>query len=83
MRDRDRDDSGISFRKFSRKKCRFCINKVKYIDYKDLATIKPFTTERGKILSARITGNCARHQRQLAGAVKNARAAALMPFVAK
>ena len=74
---------GLSFKKFSRKKCRFCINKVKYIDYKDISTLKSFTTERGKILSARITGNCARHQRQLASAIKNARLAALMPFVAK
>ena len=73
--------SSISFRKFHRKKCRFCVNKVAYIDYKDVATLSQFTSERGKILSSRITGNCARHQRQLAGAIKNSRGAALMPFV--
>ena len=78
-----RDSSSISFRKFHRKKCKFCINKVSYIDYKDVSILKQYTTERGKILSARITGNCARHQRQMASAVKNARVAALMPFVGR
>ena len=87
MRDRDRDrdndrDDDLNFKKFHRKKCKFCISKVRYVDYKDLATLKQYTTERGKILSARITGNCARHQRQMAGAIKNTRVAALMPFVA-
>ena len=78
-----RESSGLSFRKFQRKKCKFCINKVSYIDYKDVGMLKQYTTEKGKILSARITGNCARHQRQMASSVKNARVAALMPFVGR
>lgn len=73
----------ISFKKFPIRKCRFCINKIKYIDYKDIATLQHYITEKGKILSGRITGNCAKHQRQLSGAVKNARIAAIMPFVGK
>jgi small subunit ribosomal protein S18 len=75
-------DNKLSFKRFHKKKCKFCINKVEYIEYKDVASLRQFTTERGKILSGRITGNCARHQRQLANAIKNARIAALMPFVA-
>jgi len=75
--------ASVNLKKFSKKKCKFCVNKVKYIDYKDVATLRQYTTERGKILSARTTGNCAKHQRQLARAIKNARIAALMPFVAR
>jgi small subunit ribosomal protein S18 len=77
------DKSDLNFRKFQKKKCKFCINKVGYIDYKDLGALRQFTTERGKILGSRITGNCAKHQRQLAADIKNARVVALMPFVAR
>ena len=70
-------------KKFFRKKvCRFCANKAK-IDYKDEDGLKRFTTERGKILPRRITGTCAKHQREVALAIKRARAICLLPFVAE
>lgn len=71
-------------RDFIRKKvCGFCKGKVKYIDYKDVEKLKRFVTERGKIIPSRITGTCAKHQRQLNRAIKRARIIALLPFVAK
>ncbi len=65
-----------------RKVCKFCIKKAT-INYRDGVALKRFTTERGKILPRRITGTCAKHQRQLAKAIKRARALALLPYVAK
>ena len=67
---------------FRKKVCRFCANKAK-LDYKDSDSLKRYTTERGKILPRRITGTCAKHQRELAGAIKRARAICLLPFVAE
>lgn len=68
--------------KFFRKKvCRFCANRNE-VDYKDIEILGRYVTERGKILPARITGACARHQRAIATAVKRARHLALLPFVA-
>jgi len=64
-----------------KKKCKFCMDKVTAIDYKDTALLKKMVTERGKILPSRMTGTCANHQRHLARAIKRARAIALMPFV--
>jgi small subunit ribosomal protein S18 len=61
--------------------CRFCDAKEKYIDYKDEKKLQRFTTEQGKIIPKRITGTCAKHQRQLVTAVKRARHLALLPFV--
>ncbi len=66
-----------------RKKCRFCSDKVERIVYDDMNLLNRMTTERGKILPSRITGTCARHQRQLSRAIKRARHLALLPFVAK
>lgn len=66
---------------FKKKVCRFCTNKT-VIDYKDAATLRRFTTERGKILPRRITGTCAKHQRKLALEIMRARCIALLPFVA-
>lgn len=63
-----------------RKICRFCADKELKIDYKDAATLRQFITERGKILPRRITGTCAKHQRRLTTAVKQARIMALLPF---
>lgn len=63
-----------------RKICRFCADKSLKIDYKDPRTLKFFVTERGKILPRRISGNCARHQRQITVAVKRARNIAFLPF---
>jgi small subunit ribosomal protein S18 len=62
-----------------KKVCRFCANKVE-IDYKNISLLRTFVTEKGKILSGRITGTCARHQRELDTAIKRARMLALLPF---
>ncbi len=64
-----------------RKVCRFCAEKVRDIDYKQIQILRTFITDGGKILSSRITGNCARHQRQLGRAIKRARNLALLPYV--
>ncbi len=60
--------------------CIFCADKVKTIDYKDVAKLRKSISERGKILPRRITGNCAKHQRKLTIAIKRSRHIALMPF---
>ena len=65
-----------------RKVCAFCVDKIENIDYKDAAKLRRFTTERGKILPRRISGNCAKHQRQVTIAIKRARNIALSPFTA-
>jgi len=71
-------------KRFRRKKvCAFCVDNVKYIDYKDAKALRNFMTERGKIIPRRISGNCARHQRQLTVAIKRARNVALLPFTAE
>ena len=66
-----------------RKVCSFCVDKVEDIDYKDVAKLSKFITERGKILPRRISGTCAKHQRQLTIAIKRARNVALLPFTAE
>jgi len=63
-----------------RKVCRFCADKSLKVDFKDVRTLQSFITEGGKIVPARTSGNCARHQRQLAVAIKRARVVALLPF---
>lgn len=63
-----------------RKVCSFCVDKVEAIDYKDVAKLRRYMSERGKILPRRMSGNCAKHQRQLSEAIKRARAIALLPF---
>ena len=65
-----------------RKVCNFCVDKVEAIDYKDVAKLRKYLTESGKILPRRMTGVCARHQRELAVAVKRARQMAFIPYVA-
>ena len=76
-RDKDKKKS------FGRKKvCRFCADKAIVINFKDYNALKYFITERGKIIPRRISGNCAGHQRELAGAVSRARMIALLPFTA-
>jgi small subunit ribosomal protein S18 len=66
-----------------KKVCSFCVDKVDSIDYKDVAKLHRFITERGKILPRRISGNCAKHQRQVTVAIKRARNIALLPFTAE
>jgi small subunit ribosomal protein S18 len=88
--DRDRGDRGDrderggeegGRRGFGRRKvCRFCADKNLKVDYKDQGQLKYFLTERGKIIPRRISGNCAKHQREVATAVKRARMLAILPY---
>lgn len=94
-RDRDSREGKAPFRKtgslkegkfprefpIRKRVCRFCRDKIKDIDYKDLDTLQRFITEKGRILTTRISGNCAKHQRKLAQSIKRARIIALLPFV--
>ena len=64
-----------------KKVCIFCADKVEFIDYKDSAKLRKFISERGKILPRRISGTCAKHQRELNTAIKRARQVALLPYV--
>ena len=71
-------------RRFGRRKvCKFCVEKVGLIDYKDFRRLRNFVTDRGKIIPRRIAGSCARHQRQLTHAIKRARTMALLPSIAE
>ena len=70
--------------KRTRKKvCAFCVDKVEEIDYKDVAKLRKYISERAKILPRRINGNCAKHQRQLTQAIKRARHIALLPYISE
>jgi len=64
------------------KVCKFCVDKVLVVDYKDVRRLRGFVTDRGKIIPRRTSGNCAVHQRQLTAAIKRARSIALLPFAA-
>ena len=64
-----------------RKVCAFCADKIGMIDYKDTQRLRRYLSERGKIVPRRVTGTCARHQRQLTTAIKRARHLALLPYV--
>ena len=77
-RRRDRKGQGGGGR---RKPCQFCRDKVDIVDYKDFGTLRRAMSEKGKIRSARITGSCRRHQRQVAIAIKRARELGLLPYV--
>jgi small subunit ribosomal protein S18 len=84
-RDRDRGDreggEEGGRRGFGRRKvCRFCADKALKVDYKDQNQMKYFLTERGKIIPRRISGNCAKHQREVATAVKRGRMLAILPY---
>lgn len=76
----ERNDKGGRGRRMKRKICTFCVDKATSIDYKELPKIKKFISERGKILPRRVSGNCAKHQRQLTIAIKRARHVALLPY---
>lgn len=69
-------------RKARKKVCGFCVDKVENIDYKDIARLRRYMSERGKILPRRVTGTCVRHQRELTVAIKRARHLALLPYTA-
>ena len=79
MEDRKMKPRGM--RKGRRKVCAFCVDKCEHIDYKDVNRLRRFTTERGKIMPRRMSGVCAKHQRELAIAIKRARTMALLPYV--
>ena len=68
-------------RRVTKKPCYFCIEKMDYVDYKDVALLRKFISDRAKIRSSRVTGNCAQHQRKVARAIKNARELALLPYL--
>ncbi|MBI4690790.1 MAG: 30S ribosomal protein S18 [Nitrospirae bacterium] len=71
-------------RRIQKKKfCRFCSEKVEFLDYKDTRILRNYLTDKGKILPRRMTGVCAKHQRDLTGAIKRARNIALLSFVEK
>ncbi len=74
---------GGKMRKPKKRVCNFCIDKVEHIDYKDVNKIRRYVTERGKIIPRRISGNCAKHQRQITVAIKRARNIAFLPFTAE
>ncbi|MEA5002470.1 MAG: 30S ribosomal protein S18 [Christensenella sp.] len=77
----DRARRPMRARRPRRKVCMFCADKVESIDYKDLVKLRKFITERGKIMPRRASGTCAKHQRELAIAIKRARIMALLPYV--
>lgn len=80
-KDKDKDKDSKKRKGFTRKKiCRFCGETHLAIDYKDPQLLKSFITERGKIVPRRISGNCAKHQREIAISIRRARMIALLPF---
>ena len=80
MAERPEKDNRRGGRKGRRKVCAFCVDKVETIDYKDIARLRRYVSERAKILPRRVTGNCAKHQRELTSAIKRARHIALLPY---
>lgn len=76
----DRSKKPRGGRRPKKKVCSFCVDKVESLDYKEISKLRRFVTERGKILPRRMSGNCAKHQRQLTIAIKRARAIALLPY---
>ena len=80
---RDKKDQGKRYFFRRRKVCKFCADKIDYIDYKDVKLLSSFVPERGKVLPRRMFGTCAEHQRKLTLAIKRARAIALLPFASE
>ena len=78
--ERPERDNRRGGRKGRKKVCGFCVDKVESTDYKDVARLRRYISERAKILPRRVTGTCARHQRELTVAIKRARHLALLPF---
>jgi len=70
-------------RRGRKKVCYFCSQKIDHIDYKDVALLRRYLSDRAKIRSRRVTGNCEQHQRKVANAIKNARELALLPYVGR
>ena len=80
--DRDRDRDSTMRKGMRRRGCVFCGSNAPGIDYKDPQSLKYFVSDRGKVVPRRISGNCAKHQRELNVAIKRARCIALLPFTA-
>ena len=80
---RDENAAGGMRPRKRRKVCAFCADKIDHVDYKDVPRLRRHMSERGKILPCRMTGTCAKHQRQLTVAIKRARHIALLPYVAE
>ena len=81
-KDKDKDKAGRRGGFFRRRReCKFCVEKIDYINYKDVMVLAPFIHERGKFQPRRISGTCALHQRKLQTAIKRARQLALIPYV--
>ena len=80
MAERPEKDNRRGGRKGRRKVCAFCVDKVETIDYKDIARLRRYVSERAKIVPRRVTGTCAHHQRELTVAIKRARHIALLPY---
>ena len=70
-------------RRVTKKPCYFCIEKMDYVDFKDVALLRKFMSDRAKIRSSRVTGTCVQHQRKVARAIKNARELALLPCLSR
>ena len=81
QRDRKKSTKPEKPRRGKKRYCQFCADQRDYVDYKDISQLRKYMSERGKIRARRVTGNCARHQRLVATAVKNAREMALLPYV--
>jgi small subunit ribosomal protein S18 len=77
------DKKEFKYRKPKRKVCQFCADKVEEINYKDVARLRRFISERGKIHPRRLTGTCAKHQRELTTAIKRARQIAFLPYTSE
>ena len=82
-RNNNDDDSMPRQRRIKKKVCMFCADKNLVIDYKDADKLKRFVSEKGKILPRRVTGLCAKHQREITVAIKRARHIALLPYIAE
>lgn len=70
-------------RRGKKKPCYFCQEKVEYVDFKDVALLRKYLSDRAKIRSSRVSGNCPQHQRAVATAIKNAREMALLPYLSR
>lgn len=81
--DKSEGRGGMRMRRARKKVCSFCVDKVTDIDYKEVSKLRKYISERGKILPRRISGNCAKHQRQLTAAIKRARVVALLPYTSE
>ena len=72
---------GRPMRRGRKKVCSFCVDRIKHIDYKDISRLRKYMSERAKIIPRRVTGTCAKHQRELTLAIKRARHVALLPYI--